>query len=178
MPTRSSRRSPPSTPTEPRRRAARYEGLKPASLKASKSAQAASAKRDTKPELLLRDALRAVGLHGYRVDVKTLPGKPDVVFRQAEVVVFCDGDFWHGKNLEERLSKLEQGHNAPYWVDKISGNVARDRRHDAALVADGWEVLRYWESDVKRQAEAIASNVKKIVEQRLSTRPAKRRTSK
>lgn len=152
------------------RRAARYEGLKPASAKATKSARGASAKRDTKPEIALRGALRSVGLRGYRVDVKDLPGRPDVVFRQAQVVVFCDGDFWHGKNFEERIAKLERGHNAPYWVEKITGNVARDRRHDATLAADGWCVLRYWESDVKRQPEEIADQVKQVVDERLSSR--------
>jgi DNA mismatch endonuclease (patch repair protein) len=73
--------------------------------------------------------------------------------------VFCDGDFWHGRDLAVRLAKLAKGHNAPYWVAKIQTNVARDRRHDAALAANGWTVLRYWESDVIRNASAIASEV-------------------
>jgi G:T-mismatch repair DNA endonuclease (very short patch repair protein) len=66
--------------------------------------------------------------------------------------VFCDGDFWHGRNLEERIRKLSVGHNAPYWIAKIQANVARDRRHDDELRAIGWIVLRYWETDVRHDA--------------------------
>jgi DNA mismatch endonuclease (patch repair protein) len=148
------------------RGAARYEGLKPASLKASKAARGASAKRDTKPEVALRAALRVAGLRRYKVDAHDLPGRPDIAFPGARVVVFCDGDFWHGKNLDDRLAKLERGHNAPYWIEKISGNVARDRRNDAVLNAEGWRVLRYWESDVNRAPTAIAEQVKRVVEAR------------
>jgi len=80
--------------------------------------------------------------------------------------VFCDGDFWHGRNLEERLAKLEGGHNAPYWVAKIRGNVARDRRNDAALAQDGWEVLRFWETDLKQNAEEIAVYIASVISTR------------
>jgi DNA mismatch endonuclease, patch repair protein len=155
-------------------RAASYIGLKPASARATRSARGASAKRDTKPELKLRAALRAVGLRGYRVDATSLPGRPDVVFTTAKVAVFCDGDFWHGRNLNDRLSKLESGHNAPYWVKKISGNVARDRRQDVELAAAGWFVLRFWESDVHRDPEAIASQVHAAVSQRVNEKKSAR----
>lgn len=82
------------------------------------------------------------------------------------MAVFCDGDFWHGRNLEERLAKLERGHNAPYWVAKIDGNVARDRRNDAALEAAGWAVLRFWESNVARDPSAAAEQVKVLLQTR------------
>jgi DNA mismatch endonuclease (patch repair protein) len=147
-------------------RAARYEGLAPASAKATRAAQGASSKRNTKPELLLRRALREAGLRGYRIDVPKLPGRPDVVFGQAKVAIFCDGDFWHGRDLEQRLAKLARGHNAPYWVQKISGNVARDRRHDEMLAGDGWKVLRYWESHVRGNPPKIAREIKRIVDRR------------
>jgi len=146
--------------------AARYDGLQPASPRASRSARGSSAKRDTRPELRLRQALRGVGLRGYRVDVADLPGRPDVVFRRERVAVFCDGDFWHGRDLEARISRLASGHNAPYWVKKISGNVARDRRHDAELAAAGWRVLRFWESTIQRDAHAVAHEVQAVVAER------------
>lgn len=99
----------------------------------------------------------------YRVALSTLPGRPDIVFTRERIVVFCDGDFWHGRDLEARVQKLSAGHNAPYWVAKIRGNVARDRTHDAWLQEQGWEVLRYWEKeileDVDRVARAIAGRV-------------------
>jgi DNA mismatch endonuclease, patch repair protein len=151
-------------------RAARYEGLRPASTRASNAARGSSRKKNTKPEVALRRALRAERLLGYRVDAKELPGRPDVVFRKARVAVFCDGDFWHGRDLLARIAKLEQGHNAPYCVEKIRGNVARDRRNDAALSDAGWCVMRYWESMVHAQPEVVAAEVKTAVAARLALR--------
>src|SRR5438067_13702101 len=104
-----------------------YKGLSPASITASRVARASSAKRDTKPEMLLRRAVRRTGLR-YRIDVASLPGRPDLVIPGARVAIFCDGDFWHGRYLEKRLLRLTVGHNASYWVSKIKSNVARDRR--------------------------------------------------
>lgn len=161
-----------------RRRAARYDGLIPASPRASALARTSSAKKNTRPEIALRSALRGVGLTNYRIDVQDLPGRPDIVFRRAQVAVFCDGDFWHGRDLQARLAKLERGHNAPYWVEKIAGNVARDRRYDAELARDGWQVLRYWESCLARDAEVIASEVKAAVEQRTTGSESRRRSRK
>jgi DNA mismatch endonuclease (patch repair protein) len=113
----------------------------------------------------LRRALYALGLR-YRVARADLPGCPDVVFAAARVAVFCDGDFWHGRGLEQRVAKLQRGHNAPYWVAKIRRNVERDRATDVALRADGWEVLRYWESDIRANPAAIADAVHRVVTER------------
>src|SRR5438552_1744468 len=104
-----------------------YVGLQPASLRASRAARAASDKRDTRCEIILRQALWRMGLR-YRTNVVELPGRPDIVFPGARVAVFCDGDFWHGRALRRRLRKLARGHNAPYWAAKIRSNVLRDRR--------------------------------------------------
>jgi DNA mismatch endonuclease, patch repair protein len=83
----------------------------------------------------------------YRIDVRDLPGKPDIVLRKQRIAIFCDGDFWHGRDLDERLRRLEAGHNSAYWVAKIRRNVERDRANDASLRAAGWMVLRFWESE-------------------------------
>jgi DNA mismatch endonuclease (patch repair protein) len=77
--------------------------------------------------------------------------------------VFCDGDFWHGRDLDERVRRLARGHNAPYWVAKITSNVARDRRHDEALARDGWLVLRFWETDIATDPLALAAQIAAIV---------------
>lgn len=140
------------------RTSANYVGLAPASAAATNAAKGASKKRDTKPEVLLRRALWARGLR-YRVDVAALPGRPDIVLAKHRLVVFCDGDFWHGRNLEARLAKLEGGHNAAYWVKKISRNAERDRAHDAQLRAAGWRVLRLWEGEILRDVEGAATRV-------------------
>lgn len=107
----------------------------------------------------------------YRIDVTNLVGRPDLVFRAARVVVFCDGDYWHGRDLDRRLAKLAAGHNAPYWVAKITSNVERDRRVTAALEHEGWLVLRYWETDIKKSAPVIAREVATHVQAR---RPLRR----
>jgi DNA mismatch endonuclease (patch repair protein) len=139
----------------------RYDGLAPASARASKAARGSSKKQDTKPELLLRRALWRVGRRGYRVDVSKLPGRPDLVFFRQKVVVFCDGDFWHGRDLEQRIARLERGHNAPYWVEKIRGNVARDRLRDEDLRRAGWRVVRAWESDIHNDLKSVVERVLK-----------------
>lgn len=117
--------------------------------------------KNTKPELALRQALWARGLR-YRVNMKSLKGKPDVVFTRAKMVVFCDGDFWHGHNwairglssLEEELEKYTQ-----FWRDKILGNIRRDKEHTAFLEAEGWNVIRIWESDIKADVTKCADLV-------------------
>jgi DNA mismatch endonuclease (patch repair protein) len=95
-----------------------------------------------------------------------LPGRPDLVVSSARLVVFCDGDFWHGRNLERRVAKLAAGHNAPYWVSKIKSNVDRDRRIERQLLDSGWGFLRFWESDVRANPKLAAKVVVKAVRAR------------
>lgn len=135
-----------------------YVGLKPASISASVAARGSSKKRDTRCEVLLRRELWKRG-HRYRLNVAKLPGRPDVVFVRERVAVFCDGDFWHGRNLAHRIAKLSQGHNAGYWVAKVQANVARDERQTLALEAEGWRVVRLWETEIVRNVAAAADTV-------------------
>jgi len=128
-----------------------------------------SRSRDTKPELLLRKELWRRGLR-YRLHRSDLPGKPDVVFRQARVVVFCDGDFWHGRRWEQRREKLARGANALYWTAKIAANVVRDRRNTRALKLAGWTVIRLWETDILRDVGRAAARVEAIVMKRRLSR--------
>jgi len=127
--------------------------------------------KDTRPELKLRKALWKEGLR-YRVNYKRLPGKPDIVFTKLKVVVFCDGDFWHGHNwairgqssLQEELSGYSQ-----YWRDKILRNIERDEENNKALKAQGWTVIRIWESDIKNDIEGCVETVKEtLFEQKMA----------
>lgn len=152
--------------TRPTTRTVSYAGLRAASAGASRAARGSSRKRNTQPELVLRLALRRQGVGGYRIDAADLPGKPDIVFRRCKVAVFCDGDFWHGRNLAKRLSMLEVGHNASYWTSKVRGNVERDRRSDRELAASGWLVLRFWETDIKRDPDTIAAWIRAVLLER------------
>lgn len=154
-----------------------YKGLTASSAIASAAARGESRKRDTRCELLLRRALWKKGFR-YRVAVAALPGSPDIVFWRERVVVFCDGDFWHGRNLEQRIAKLATGNNAPYWVGKVSANVARDRRQESALTAAGWHVVRLWETDILRDVErAVARVASELVRFGGSSRTSKMRTA-
>ena len=125
--------------------------------------------KDTEPELILRRAIWKQGLR-YRVNVKNLPGKPDIVFTKAKIAVFCDGDFWHGHNWAIRgLGSLEEELNSysPFWREKIVGNVERDKRHNETLEKDGWLVLRFWESEIRDDANMCAKRVQEAYNQRI-----------
>lgn len=111
--------------------------------------------RDTKVELMVRRALHRRG-HRYRVNAGWLPGKPDIVFSKVRLVVFIDGDFWHGWRFETWSDKL-----ASYWREKISGNLARDQRHEAALRQGGWNVLRIWEHEVEGDLACCVARIER-----------------
>jgi DNA mismatch endonuclease (patch repair protein) len=93
-----------------------------------------------------------------------------MVFWKARLALFCDGDFWHGRGLAERVKRLSRGHNADYWVAKITSNVARDRLVDAELLQSGWLVVRLWESDVLKNPGRTAEHVAIALSERLSNR--------
>ena len=128
-------------------------------MTASRIASASSAKRDTTPDLLLRRALRAVGLR-YRIDVASLPGRPDLVIPAARLAIFCDGDFWHGN---PRNFKLPQT-NPEFWMKKIQYNRAKDRRVTRFWRGRGWTVIRIWESTLKRCPDVCLNRVVRALE--------------
>lgn len=115
---------------------------------------AAVRSRDTKPEWLLRRALWRRGLR-YRLQRADLPGRPDVVFPRQRVAVFVDGDFWHGRNWETLQPRL----SSEAWVRKIQRTIERDAMQGAALAEAGWTVLRFWETDLKRDIGAAVDRV-------------------
>lgn len=131
------------------RSAPSFKGLHPASVHASTAARGASIKRGTRCEIALRRELWHRGLR-YRLHAPELPGRPDIVFPSIRLAIFCDGDFWHGRDLDNSLAKLSEGHNASYWVAKIRRNVERDQENARLLEAKGWIVVRIWETDLFR----------------------------
>ena len=142
----------------------RFDGFRPSSEKASRIASRIRSS-DSKAETLLRSSVWRLGLR-FRKNVRALPGKPDLVFPRERVAVFCDGDFWHGRNWEEKRRKLKEGSNAPYWLSKIHANMQRDERHNSQLAGDGWHVLRFWESDILTDPARAASEVAAAVAER------------
>lgn len=100
---------------------------------------------DTKPELFVRRTLHALG-YRFRKHVRSLPGRPDVVFSRRRVAVFVHGCFWHrhgcGKTYTPRSRKR-------FWEAKFAGNVERDKRDQQRLVNDGWRVFIAWECEIE-----------------------------
>lgn len=103
--------------------------------------------RDTKPEVALRKKLFALGFR-YRLNVKDLPGKPDLVFPKHKTVIFVHGCFWHGHDCKRGARQPKQ--NAGYWKDKIARNKARDKKNAAELETLGWRVITVWECEIKQ----------------------------
>jgi DNA mismatch endonuclease (patch repair protein) len=100
--------------------------------------------------------------------VETLPGKPDIVFIRAKVAIFCDGDFWHGRDWENLRLKLANGTNPEYWIAKIKSNIERDLLNNLILSEAGWLVIRIWETDIKKTPAKYADEIKEVVASRLT----------
>jgi len=89
-----------------------------------------------------------------------------MIVSEARVAVFCDGDFWHGRNWTTRRGKLSRGANAAYWIAKIRTNMLRDRRHRRQLEKMGWSVVRIWESEIVQNPNKQADIVLRLVRAR------------
>ena len=107
------------------------------------AAQLSRMPRDsTQPELALRRALHAAGLR-FRVNVRGMPGRPDLVLSRAKLAIFVDGCFWHSCPRHGLIPK----NNADWWREKLQANVIRDRRKDLDLERLGWTPLHFWEHE-------------------------------
>jgi DNA mismatch endonuclease, patch repair protein len=144
------------------RRSISFSGFRASSSAASKIAKAGSRKSGTRCELMLRLALKRMGA-SFSTNVRALPGKPDIAFFKQRVAVFVDGDFWHGRHLEQRLERLQRGANAKYWTQKIVMNVLRDSRNRRRLRKLGWRVVRVWEADAIGKPERAAARVLSLI---------------
>jgi DNA mismatch endonuclease, patch repair protein len=101
--------------------------------------------KNTKPEVLLRKELWKRG-YRYRTNVKELPGKPDIVISKFKLVIFVDGEFWHGHQWDEKKEKIKS--NRGFWIPKIERNIQRDDEVNEQLDELGWTVLRFWEHKI------------------------------
>ena len=108
--------------------------------------------KDTKIEILLRKALWHKG-YRYRKNCKTIPGKPDIALTKYKIAIFCDSEFFHGKDWEVRKPRLEKSNNSEFWINKISRNRERDDEINKKLLALGWTVIRFWGNDIKKHTE-------------------------
>lgn len=118
--------------------------------------------KDTKIEIILRKALWNKG-YRYRKNYKGLPGKPDIVLTKYKIAIFCDGEFFHGKDWEVLKPRLEKGDNSEYWISKISRNKARDDKINKKLLFMGWTVIRFWGKDIKNNTEECVRVIEEAV---------------
>jgi DNA mismatch endonuclease Vsr len=110
--------------------------------------------KNTKPEVALRKALYAAGVRGWRCHYRRAPGTPDLAWPARRVAVFVDGAFWHG-----HASRHRPGRSGAYWDEKIARNVARDKRVEAELRSQGWEVVRVWDFEVRKHLDEAVARV-------------------
>jgi DNA mismatch endonuclease (patch repair protein) len=116
--------------------------------------------KGSKIEVMLMKELWSRGLR-YRKNVKTVFGKPDITFIGKKVAVFCDSDFWHGYNWEERKHDFKS--HQEFWIPKIERNMERDREVTEKLKSEGWTVLRFWGRDIKKDLISCADAIEKAV---------------
>lgn len=119
--------------------------------------------KDTTIELRMRKALWQHGVR-YRKNYKKLVGKPDIAITKYKIAVFCDSDYWHGYDWENRNQRIKS--NRDYWVPKIERNMKRDREVTATLQEEGWLVLRFWEWQIRKQLDACVETVLQAIEVR------------
>ncbi|MBR4733244.1 MAG: very short patch repair endonuclease [Lachnospiraceae bacterium] len=118
--------------------------------------------KDTSIELKLRKALWAKG-YRYRKNVRTLPGVPDIVLTKYKIAIFCDSEFFHGKDWEVLKPQLERGNNAEFWIQKITNTKRRDDEANKKLLYLGWTVIRFWGKDILKHADECVRVVEETI---------------
>lgn len=117
---------------------------------------------DTRIEVMLRKALWRKG-YRYRKNFKRLPGKPDIALTKYKIAIFCDGEFFHGKDWEVLEPRLARSNNSEYWVGKISKNRERDVEINKKLLSMGWTVIRFWGNDIKKKTDECIKVIEETV---------------
>lgn len=118
--------------------------------------------KDSKIEILLRKELWKRGLR-YQKNSTDVFGKPDIVFKGKKVAVFCDSEFWHGFNWDERKKDFKP--HQEFWIPKIERNMERDIEVTQKLETEGWKVIRFWGNEIKKETEKCANIIEKAVKE-------------
>ena len=117
--------------------------------------------KDSQIELLLRKELWKRGLR-YQKNRTDIFGKPDIVFKGKKIAIFCDSEFWHGYNWEQRKKDFKS--HQEFWIPKIERNIERDIEVTNKLESEGWTVLRFWGNEIKKETEKCANIIEKAVQ--------------
>ena len=118
--------------------------------------------KDTSIEIKLRKALWAKG-YRYRKNYKELPGKPDIVLTKKRIAIFCDSEFFHGKDWEILKPRLEKSKNSEYWQKKITRNMERDEEVNKQLMFLGWTVIRFWGKDILKDTDECIKVIEETI---------------
>lgn len=119
--------------------------------------------KDSKIEVMLRKELWNRGLR-YQKNLTKVYGKPDIVFIGKKVAVFCDSEFWHGYDWENKKNEIKS--KREFWIPKIERNIQRDIEVTNKLQAEGWVVLRFWGNDIKKNLIECADKIERTIKQR------------
>ena len=118
--------------------------------------------KDTSIEVKLRKALWNKG-YRYRKNYGSLPGKPDIALTKYKIAIFCDSEFFHGKDWEVLKPRLEKSNNSQYWISKISRNRERDDEINKRLLFQGWTVIRFWGKDIQKNVDECVRVVEETI---------------
>lgn len=118
--------------------------------------------KDTKIERVLRKELWKNGIR-YQKNYNKLPGKPDIVITKYKIAIFCDSEFFHGKDWEVLKNTLRRGNNAEFWLNKITKNMERDNEVNRQLYFMGWKVIRFWGKDILRNTDECIRTIKEAI---------------
>ena len=118
--------------------------------------------KDTSIEVKLRKALWHHG-YRYRKNYSVLPGKPDIAITKYRVAIFCDSEFYHGKDWEVLKPQLERGKNPDFWINKISKNMERDIAINKELNYLGWTVIRFWGKEIMKETDECIKVIEETI---------------
>lgn len=116
--------------------------------------------KDSEIEKILRNALWNKG-YRYRKNVKDVFGHPDIVFKSKKVAIFCDSEFWHGYDWEHKKQEIKTRQD--FWIPKIERNMQRDKEVNLKLSEEGWTVLRFWGTEIKKQTENCVKEIERCI---------------
>ncbi len=118
--------------------------------------------KDTSIEIQLRKALWHKG-YRYRKNYKGLPGTPDILLTKHKIAIFCDGEFFHGKDWETLKLRLKKGNNPDFWIKKIERNRLRDWENDKQLLFLGYTVIHFWGNDITKHIDECLQTIEETI---------------
>ena len=99
----------------------------------------------------------------YRKNYDKIPGKPDIALTKYKIAIFCDSEFFHGKDWEVLKPRLEKSNNSDYWIHKISRNMERDDEVNKQLLFMGWTVIRFWGKDILKRTDECVKVIEEAI---------------